>query len=204
MVLVCCEVGSRRAFSEDTVIVRNDRLEEFVSARRGVNIKAHDAIFLMKTEAVCGEHDCAALVEYPRGFESPGGAIDPEIDAAVTLAPPRSPPVQGDEIEYWINLVHGSSRQVAGDIVVEHHPAAQLVITSYCANRGRFDRKTGLWEIGSMGLQGVARLRIKGRLTGDGRVLIGAEVVHTREADIDSVADNQAGHADDYLRIEVR
>ncbi len=86
-----------------------------------------------------------------------------DLALAKTVAPPAA--VEGQTVEYTLTVVNPGPSEATG-IMVSEPLTNGLVYAAHAASQGTYSSGTGLWTVGSLGVQSAATLRITATVGG--------------------------------------
>ncbi|MFO0807784.1 MAG: SdrD B-like domain-containing protein [Gemmataceae bacterium] len=119
-----------------------------------------------------------------------------QIDLSLTKTIDNAVPSVGSNVTFTLTLRNAGPSGATGVAVRDVLPGG-LTFVSASASQGRFDAATGIWTVGSVGVNGSATLQIVATLTQAGVRTNTAEVSAANEPDIDSTPGNGIMTEDD-------
>ncbi|WP_161604659.1 SdrD B-like domain-containing protein [Roseiconus nitratireducens] len=123
-----------------------------------------------------------------------------EIDLSLTKVVNNFSPSVGDEIEFVIT-VNNAGPDVATGVLVEETLPEGVTPLSETPSRGSYNRSTGVWNIGTVGLNDPVTLTIRTRVDSIGMGTNRAEVIAADQRDTDSTPDNNVPTEDDQASV---
>ncbi|MCO8124080.1 DUF11 domain-containing protein [Stieleria sp. TO1_6] len=119
-----------------------------------------------------------------------------QIDLMLNKTVDNYSPTVGDEIEFVITVNNTGDDVATGVTVAEQLPAGVTSIDE-SPSRGSYDRSTGIWTIGSIGINDPVTLTIRTRVDSIGMGTNSAQVQTADQRDIDSTPGNNVPTEDD-------
>ena len=118
--------------------------------------------------------------------------IDNTIDLELNKSVDDSTVDQGDEVVYTITINNDGPLVATGVQVGDNLPSCVSYISS-SAEQGSYDASTGIWNVGTVGVNEFIELTIVAEATGEGECCNIAEVVAADQEDDDSEPNNDNG-----------
>lgn len=122
------------------------------------------------------------------------------IDLSLTKSVDNFSPSVGDQIEWVVTVLNTGDDVATGVQVSEQLPAGVTAVT-VIASRGSFNQTTGVWNIGTVGINDPVTLTIRTSVDQIGMGTNRAEVIAADQQDIDSTPNNGVTTEDDYASV---
>ena len=126
---------------------------------------------------------------------------EPEADLSVTKTATPTTAEPGDTVVFTVTVSNAGPNDAAGVEVTERLPAG-FTLLRIATSQGRYDARTGVWEVGRLPAGAAATLTLTARAHTSGEHVNVAEVTAADTADPDSTPGD--GRGDDYARLTVR
>jgi uncharacterized repeat protein (TIGR01451 family) len=123
-----------------------------------------------------------------------------QIDLMLTKVVDDFSPAVGDEIEFVIT-VNNTGEDVATNVQVAEQLPAGVTPLQETPSRGSYNRSTGVWNIGSVGVDNPVTLTIRTRVDSIGMGTNRAEIIAADQQDIDSTPGNGVATEDDQASV---
>ena len=143
---------------------------------------------------------------------TPGNGLDSEDDQDDASIQPRQidlflsktvnnfSPTVGEEIDFVITVNNNGPDVATGVLVSEQLPSGVTVLQE-SASRGSFNRSSGVWNVGTIGVNDPVSLTIRTRVTSIGMGTNVAQVTSANQSDVDSVPGNNVATEDDQASV---
>ena len=122
------------------------------------------------------------------------------VDLALSQSVDKERPNVGETIEYLLTLTNAGPSTATGVSVTDRLPNG-LNFQDVIISQGSYDPLSGLWDVGTMGDNAEATLRVRA-IVGDLREITNtAQVTSTDQFDLDSTPDNSIAAEDDQASV---
>lgn len=123
-------------------------------------------------------------------------------DLSLTKTVDDARPNVGEDVTFTITVTN-SGPDAATGIQVEDQLPPDVVFVSATASRGTYNESTGIWDLGSLGNQGIATLRIVANGTNVIEKVNAAEIIASDTRDPDSTPGNNTPTEDDQASVSI-
>jgi uncharacterized repeat protein (TIGR01451 family) len=122
------------------------------------------------------------------------------IDLMLTKTVDNFSPSVGDEVEFVVTILNTGDDVATGVQAIDQIPDGVTPI-NVTPSRGSFDRTTGVWNIGTVGVDDPVTLTLRTRVDQIGTSINRAEIIAADQQDIDSTPANGVTTEDDYASV---
>ncbi|TWU05979.1 SdrD B-like domain-containing protein [Stieleria varia] len=137
----------------------------------------------------------------PAEDDQDNASIQPrQIDLSLTKTVNDFSPSVGDEIEFVIT-VNNAGPDVATSVLVAEQLPQGVTVLSNTPTRGSYNVSTGVWNIGTIGLNDPVSLSIRTRVDSIGSGTNVAQVSSADQSDSDSIPGNSVATEDDQASV---
>jgi len=124
-------------------------------------------------------------------------------DLSVTKTVDNSTPNVGTDVTFTVTLANSGPDQATGVQIRDLLPAGVSFISS-SPQQGTYSPTSGIWDVGTLAVNGSTKLAIVGRPTTAGELTNTAEVFVSDQLDRDSTPNNQNPNEDDQASVSIR
>lgn len=127
----------------------------------------------------------------------------PQIDLSLTKGASPSTVLVGDNVTFTIDVSNAGPSQATGVTVLDQLPAG-VTFVSANATQGNYNSGTGIWDVGSLAVNGTSTLTIVGTVTVAGPKTNTAQVQTADQPDVDSTPGNGVESEDDQDSVTIQ
>lgn len=137
----------------------------------------------------------------PNEDDQDNASIQPrQVDLFLAKTVNNFAPSVGDEIEFVITVNNNGPDVATGVTVAEQLPQGVTVLQDM-PSRGSFNRSTGIWNVGTIGVNDPVSLTIRTRVDSIGSGTNLAEIAGADQSDVDSTPGNGVATEDDQASV---